>query len=144
MLANNEVNDIIMIQNRQERPGRTRIHLAEELNSILKIYCNDDQKFGPSAIRSIGNAVSKLSDNKMLYTADHELIYSFLKIQNDLLKTQNFPFDVIEIALKILAEPDMPINLYNQEWIDNIIDLLSKISNEFFQEKKTQIHNLFT
>ncbi|KAK8878088.1 hypothetical protein M9Y10_004851 [Tritrichomonas musculus] len=135
-----------MARNRDDRPGRTRIHPAEELNSILRTYCVDDQEFGLSAIRSIGTAVTKLSDNRMLYTADQELIYNFLKIQNDSLKKQNSPLDNIEITLKILAEPDMPLMLYNNEWIQNIIDHLSNLCNDIFQkkEKRTQIPGLFS
>ena len=144
MLSSSEPREVSLAQNRSERPGRTRIHPADELNSVLKIYCNDDQEFSPSLIRSIGNAVSKLTDNKMLYTADQELIYNFLKIQNDSLKRQNFPFDIVEIALKILAEPNMPLTLYNDEWIKNIIDILSSISKDLFQNNTTQVHTLFS
>lgn len=144
MLVDHDSRELSLVQNRSERPGRTRIHPAEELNSILKTYCNDDQEFNPSMIRSIGIAVTKLSDNKMLYTADQELIYNFLKIQNDSLKRQNSPFDIVEIALKILAEPNMPLTLYNDEWIKNIVDFISTISNDIFQHNATQTHNLYS
>ena len=140
MLVDHDSRELSLVQNRSERPGRTRIHPAEELNSILKTYCNDDQEFNPSMIRSIGIAVTKLSDNKMLYTADQELIYNFLKIQNDSLKKQNSPLDNIEITLKILAEPDMPLMLYNNEWIQNIIDHLSNLCNDIFQKKESKNH----
>ncbi|OHT08232.1 hypothetical protein TRFO_23308 [Tritrichomonas foetus] len=145
MLTNAEASADTLALKSLERPGRTRVHPAEELNSVLAQYCSENEELGPTAIRAIGTAVTKLADSGLLYTADEEQIYSFLKLQNDLMKEDNFPFDLVEIALKILAEPDMPLRLYNDEWIKKIIDQFSDLCNNLFQDsdKKTQIHRLF-
>ena len=146
MLANNEANENSSNKNQQINNIRTRIHPAEELNSILQTYCIEGQEFSPTAIRTIGTAVAKLADSRMLNTANQDLIWQFLKIQNDSLSNQKFPMNIVEIALKILAEPDMPLKLYNDEWIINIINHFAEYCNEIFQnnEKKTQIHSLFS
>ena len=128
-----------------DRPGRTRAHPAEELNSVLSSYCSDGADLNASAVRAIGTAVTKLADSGMLHMADSDQIYHFLKIGNDSVNGDDFPFDVAEIMLKILAEPEMPLKLYNDDWIQNIINKLHNICSELFQnpEKKTQIHKLF-
>lgn len=145
-MENDEAIKSSIAQDSEETSSMIRTHPAEELNSILKKYCIDNQEFSAAAIRAIGITVSKLTDSKMLYTADKDLLYNFLKIQNETLKGKDFPLSVVEIALKILAEPDMPLILYNDEWILNIINRFSEYCSEIFEndDKKTQIHKLFS
>lgn len=145
MLANSTASNATALSAVPERPGQTRIHPAEELNSILRMYCTGNEELSPAAIRAIGTATTKLSDCGMLNMADQEQIYQFLKIQNETLKTQIFPFDIVEIALKILAAPDMPLMLYNDQWIQNIVNNLSDLCNKVFQDngQEVKIHRLF-
>jgi hypothetical protein len=60
---------------------------------------------------------------------EEDLIRRFLQVQHDvLLKSESgYPFDLVEIGLQFLAAPEMPIQLYNDEYLRLIIQRLHHI-----------------
>lgn len=117
-----------------EHPGRTHADPADECNAVLRTHCRGGKALNPNAVREIGTAVSKLSECGFLHLVNVDEIQSFFKLQHDILAASEneFPFDVVEIALKFLAAPEMSIHLYNDVYINLIIDKLSILCERMF------------
>jgi len=110
--------------------GSVCLSPADRCSETIRKYCGDID-LSQTSVREISTVINELYQCKLLHTVNSDDLVKYLELQNQILKRINyFPFDIIEIGLTIWASNDMHQSIYNDDWINGVINKLYMFYNE--------------
>lgn len=134
------MNDVINFKDMYLNP-------ADKCTLILKKY-NKQKNLSSSDIREINTFVSELYQINKICEINYEELKNFFELQyNILYESKDFNFDLIEISLLLLSSNDLPNQLYNDKWMNIIVERLYNVCNQsvFVENYNMEIfHRLYT